>query len=330
MITEDGAPFSIYLDLEKGQLADLEVVSKASLELISAIKELAMFADPGVEIKVTIQSGEEGSLWLKTMVKLVFGINVQTDQNQVEIKMNTLQAILVGIGLFVGGSIANHYTEMGLQTFDREILQMQSDGQPIEPDGDDPEQLPEDVQGRAREIIDGAIRNGIGQGHVRKFYAEIKSDPAIKGVGVSFDHETKPEIIIPRSRFAELSRPPEPEPDASKRKRVERLEILLTQPRLTADKRAWRFAVGGMEFSAKITDQKFVAELLSGKKGVRMVEGVYLTVDMKIEEENSGGAWRITSRTIEHVHSVREAPEQASLLPFLIDDEGGDNDEQES
>ncbi len=325
---EPGAPLSIYLDLEKGQLADLAVVSRASLELIAAIRDLAAFADPGVDIKISIQSGEEGSLWLKTIVKLVFDIDV-TEGTKVEIKMSTLQAILVGISIYVGGSISNHYTDIALQTFDREILRIQPDGQPITPDEDEPEALPEDIQGRAREIIGGAIRNGVGENHVRKFYAEIKSDPAIKGVGVSFDHETKPAIIIPRSRFAELSRPPEPELDAGKRKRIERLEVLLTQPRLRADQRAWRFAVGGMEFAAKIADQKFVAELLSGKKGVRMVEGVYLNVDMRIEEENSGGTWRITSRTIEHVHSVREAPEQASLLPFFDKDQGGNDDEQD-
>jgi hypothetical protein len=105
------------------------------------------------------------------------------------------------------------------------------------------------------------------------------------------------------------------------------MNVLLTQPRLTADNKAWRFKVGGIEFAARITDEKFVRDLLSGKTKVRMIEGVYLDVDMKIDEDHVEGAWRITSRTISHVHDVKEASEQTSLFRGLYDDE--DRDDQE-
>jgi hypothetical protein len=325
LITDGEAPFSLYLDLEEGKLADLEVVSRASLELIAALKDFAFFAHPNVGVRVTIQSSDQGSLWLKTIIKLVFDIDVEGDQ--VDVKVNTLQAILIGLGIFIGGSVASHYTEMGLQIFDRELFEIQPDGKPVEKSEDEKSEVPAEIQGKVRDIVEGAIRNGVGEAQVRKFYSEIKSDPAIKGVGISYDHETKPKIIIPREMFAALSRAPETAPDAGKKSRTDRLDVLLTQPRLTADKKAWRFQVGGIEFAAKITDQKFVSELLSGKIGIRMVEGVFLNVDMKIDEENVEGVWRITSRTVTHVHGVKEAPDQASFFRLLNAEEDGDQDE---
>ena len=63
-------PFSIYLKLEDGTQADFEVVARSSLALISAIKDIVDFADPLIDVKVTLQNGEEGSLRLNTFIKL--------------------------------------------------------------------------------------------------------------------------------------------------------------------------------------------------------------------------------------------------------------------
>lgn len=314
------APFSIYIDLEEGRTADLETIARSSLELIAAVKEFAYFVDPRATVEIKISSGEEGSLWLKNLVKLVFDIDVDHEGKPVEIKVNTMQAILIGIGIYLGGSIASHYTEMGLQTFDREVLGLQPDGQPVkEPDKAAIVPLHEHVNVKTKETVLGAIHNGMGDTHIRRFYAEIKNDTAIKAVGLSYSHEDKPLKLIPRSKFDALSRSPQTaNRDGEKRKRVDQnVEVLLTQPRLTADKRAWRFQVGGVEFSARVTDEKFVTDLLSGKTKVPMVEGLYLLVDLAYEEQMKDGVWNILSRTITRVYNVRGVPQQTSLFPSL-------------
>ena len=52
-------PISLYLELVPDQKADLEVVARAALAFDAAIKELAYIIDPGMEIKVELESGTE-------------------------------------------------------------------------------------------------------------------------------------------------------------------------------------------------------------------------------------------------------------------------------
>lgn len=125
-------PFGIYLDLEEGSLADLEKVSKASIELVAAIRDLAGFIDPYLDVKVQIQSGDKGSLFLKTIIKLAFDIDLDSDERKAELKINTLGAIIIGVTVFVGGKIGGHYVDMAISTFDREVLGVDAEGKPLE------------------------------------------------------------------------------------------------------------------------------------------------------------------------------------------------------
>ena len=64
-------PLSLYLDLEKGATADLEVVSRAALAWSAAIKDLAFILDPSIEIRVEIASGTPGSFSLNSLIRTV-------------------------------------------------------------------------------------------------------------------------------------------------------------------------------------------------------------------------------------------------------------------
>lgn len=77
-------------------------------------------------------------------------------------------------------------------------------------------------------------------------------------------------------------------------------------------------------------DKEFISDLLSGRLGVKMVEGVVMQVAMQIEEISVSGAWKVVSRTIVKVHGVKEAESQASLLQFLEDDKDGSSQEEDS
>lgn len=137
-------------------------------------------------------------------------------------------------------------------------------------------------------------------------------------------------MIVPRSQFAELLRPIEQSRDERKRSRLEEIPVLLVQPRLRVDNKQWRFAAGGMEFPARIEDRKFISDLLSGRLGVKMIEGVVMHVTMRVEEVSLDGAWKVVSRAIVKVHDVKEAESQASLLQFLEDEKDGSGQEENS
>ncbi len=69
VLADDIEPFSLYLDLEPGQLIDLDSAAKISLALSSAIREAAFVLDPSISVRVMLLSGTEGSFSLNTFIK---------------------------------------------------------------------------------------------------------------------------------------------------------------------------------------------------------------------------------------------------------------------
>ncbi|WP_146757583.1 hypothetical protein [Cereibacter johrii] len=300
----------------------MEVVSRASLEFAAAMREMAEFVDGGLELKIGIQNTVEGSLRLNTLVKVVFP-NRETEDGEegVERRITVTHAAILGImsWFFLDIGLGHYAEKMWEMIDDAVVAALWAEHQPEATKLDD-----EEAQ-RCIKAIEAARRNGVGEAHVRRFFSEIRTDPAVTGVGIALDHDQPPEAIIPREQFATLSRPVEVVEDAKKRPRIERATVLLVQPRLRGDAKQWRFSSAGGEFGAKIEDKRFVRDLLSGKIKIPMIEGVVMDVDIKIVEELDSGAWRVVSRTISAVHSIKEAPEQLSLLqPF---DDGDDRED---
>lgn len=62
---------NLYLDLEPGELADLEVVAKASLAFAGAVREIAYVLDPSLVVKLEIESGTSGSLSINSVMRFV-------------------------------------------------------------------------------------------------------------------------------------------------------------------------------------------------------------------------------------------------------------------
>lgn len=300
-LPDQGRPFSIYLQLEEGTQADFEVVAKSSLALIAALRDVVAYADPLLDMKITIQNGEEGSLRLNTFLKL-FG---RGDESR-KARQTAINWVLAGATAFLLDATAGHYYEKLLSWIDERVVEAVSAGE-------DPAAV-EAIAEECRAIVDGAVHNEITARHVRLFFEELRDDPNIVGVGIAEDHDVVPPVIIPRSEFYARSKATPSLDDDIKRERVERMTLLLVQPRLLGDDKAWRFSVGGIEFAAKVTDRRFIEDTLSGKNTIPLVEGVYLDVDLRIDERKAGDAWVIKSRTVQYVHGVQGGKMQGSLL----------------
>lgn len=299
---EQGQPFSIYLKLEEGTRADFEVVAKSSLALISALRELVDFADPTLDLKVTIQNGEEGSLRLNTFIKILTG----RDDASRQARQRLLDWVIVGSTVFLLEATATHYYDKFLSWIDQRVIEAIDNGE-----------NPEEVHKAAsdcRKIVEGVMKNDSSARHVRRFFEELRDDPNIVGVGVSQSHDDVPAEIVPRSEFLVRSRPAIEPAEETKRDRIERITLLLVQPRLLGDDKAWRFSVGGNEFAAKVSDRKFIEDTLSGKNSIPLVEGVYLDVDLRLDERKIGEAWVIRGRVVQQVYGVTGGKIQGSLL----------------
>jgi hypothetical protein len=60
---------TLYLGLKAGQRADFEVVGLSAAAFAEAVKEIAFILEPGLEVRLEFDSGTEGSLKLKAIIK---------------------------------------------------------------------------------------------------------------------------------------------------------------------------------------------------------------------------------------------------------------------
>lgn len=290
------APITLYLDLEPGQTADLEIVASASIAWSRAIKELAYIIDPTAEVRVELQSGTEGSLGLNTLVRMVKGID-----------RKTLLAVTAGLMLWFGKETAAWLYHSVL---DDEI-------------GDKTELSDEDI-----ERIAEAVNRGAAKQQMQRIYREVERDPAIRGVGVTTRPGSRPAVIVPRSDFRELAGFGMVQVEDLKRRHTpDRVEAILIKPVLVVgSRRKWRFQTSDIEVGYVMDDDQFVEGVLRGHQPLGMLAGIILTMDVMITEQLVDGVWTVTDRHILRVVGVRP-PDATMPLSFSASRNEPDDDE---
>lgn len=285
------APVSLYLELEPGQIADLEVVAKASLAFAAAIKEIAYHLDPLLEVRVELDSSTKGSLSINARIK---GFKAKY------LNRNVILGVAVVVLIYFKDEIRDHVVDKALD----EIIPGFSD-----------EKFSPAEKKEIGEIMDEALKKNLGRRETSQVYRELERDKAVKGVGVTTVPATKPKDIVPRSEFRRRSGDAPPvETEVRKRHSEPRATVTLIKPVLEHSRRSWRLKISDDEFGAIMEDDEFVDDLLSEKIRIPMVEGIQLDVTFSVDEEMTPqGVWEIKSRKIIKVHGQSRAPSQPSL-----------------
>lgn len=303
----DGAEdFSIYFQLAQGQKADVETVSHALLEFAAAVKEAAYFVDPRLDLRIELTEGEESSLNLKTRFRAVGAL--ATDRK-------ILAGVAIGAATWLTGQVA---TDVYQRSPVHEWIQGHPDGQ-----------LSEQEIKRVAEEVAKTVQKEPVRSHVQQFYRALDRDSAIAGVGASLDPEKRPHSIIPNSQFKTMSGVDQIiQIDQQIREKITQETVILVSPVLLESNRKWRFRSGTGEFGASIDDQKFLLDVLSGRRSVPMKAGIQLDVELKtIEEKTPDGLWRPVDRHILRISEMREPAHQSSMdFSASHENDGGDID----
>jgi hypothetical protein len=287
----EAEPFSLYLDLFEGEKADLEVVAKASLALLSALKEAAFIIDPSLEVRLELQSGTEGSLRLNTVIKSLKA--VLPDRA-------TLKALtIIGVGWFSGEIL--HYTA---DVFLDKIFK--SDASIT------------DVQAaKIKEIVKKALEEEIAATKVGEVYRELSKDTAIRGVGATLRSDERPEHIVPKEQFQNrLGTQVVINEILESRSVITTQSITLISPVLLQSKRGWRFRANGLEFAAQISDSVFMEAALTGRLAIPLVEGILMNVQMRTDETRKDGVWVVKKRVVQKINSIVPPPTPSELSLF--------------
>jgi len=295
------ATFSLYIDLESGRVADLDVVARAALAFSAAVREAAKTIDPFLDIRVEIESGTEGSLKLNTIFRAIKKLS----PNKI-----TLTA-LVGIGI---SWFATDLRQYGMDKLFDHLFKS---------DPSINHNISENERKEIIEIVNDIIAKKVASEFVEQVYRELDQDDVIKGVGASKSKGEKPSSIVPKSEFRARGYNQVIVEESSESRTTTAVQtLILVSPVLAHNNRGWRFFFSGQEFTAKIADKKFLDEALAGKANVPFREGVHLLVEMKTDENKEDGVWVVKKRTILNVIKVSApAVQQSFKLPLTSDDE---------
>lgn len=279
----EGAPFSLYLQLEEGARANLDVVARTSLAFVELVREVAFIIDPTLDVRVELQSGTEGSLSLNALIKDIKGLKDPKKRRL------TLLAVAGAILLFLGQDFASWVLEKALDEAWGE------------------EGLTDEEKEDVAEIVRRVARDNVARPQREQVFQELERDPKIIGVGGSPRHDRPPAYIIPREEFGSRGGGEEVPEIAAGRVRRDRLWVTLVSPVLTDAHRRWKFGIANGEYGVYMEDHVFLADVLEGRTLLPMLEGIELDVTIDLHEEHVGGdTWTIAGHhTIVKVHGMR-------------------------
>ncbi len=283
-------PISLYLDLEPGEVADIEVVARTSLAFAVALRDLAYVIDPSIELKIGLSSGTEGSLSLNSILR-----NLKDSKGE-EL---TLKAIAGVVVIWFGV----HALDYGFEKIADFIT------------GKDHEHFSDEQRKELAEIVQKAVAGKVADQHVQQVYREIERDPAIKGVGATTVAGERPAVIVPRTEFgARSGRTMEPvENTINRRVSTETVRVGLISPVLLPGNRRWKLRSAQGEFGAAIKDQDFINRVLTGTTSITMKAGIEMDVQLETAEEFRHGVWEVQERNVLHVDTLIEPPSQGNL-----------------
>lgn len=279
-------PISLYLELAPGEVADLEVVARASLAFVQAIREVAFVVDPGIDISVGLSSGTEGSLSLNSVI---MAIKKFATPDKAKLKV---------IALVILGWFGNDVRTYGVI----ETLNMLFKGV------DARQNLSDDDINRIAVEITRVMDSGVGRKQVERVYRELDRDKRVQGVGASQAQNVRPPVIVPRSDFRRRGGMLEESVaiiGSSSRSRTYPIRVTLISPVLIPGTRKWKFlSYSEGEFGAHMRDYVFLQRTLTGANYLSMKEGIEMDVLMEVTEKLVDGVWVIRDRSITHVIEV--------------------------
>jgi hypothetical protein len=287
--------FGIYLKIAPDSTVDFKTISTLLGAIDSAVSEISFVLDPQTEVNIGLRAGEEGSLDLRSIIRLA-----SPSRDDLKSAAKTLATVILTL---IGQNYANDFID---------LFQAHVNGTETET-----ETLQNLTIDELKEILREVERNESVRQYRREMYKALDEDQAVTAIG-AYRGPKRPEQLplIPRQHFAELWTPPsEPEAEQEKtRSSTKQVDLLVISPVLSDKKgRRWKFALDGFEFGAPVEDTEFTISLNSGTVEVPMRMGVIMTADLRIDETWNGTNWEISNRTVERVISIIAPPSQGRL-----------------
>lgn len=297
---------TLHFEVANGEHVNLSTVGRSLIEFERMAREVAARSDPFINFELRFERSEEGSLRLITSLRERVG----------EARLRTLAwTIITALLLQPIVGIVSEDAWRGI---------MEGMGYPPETMSD------EEILRISRTVVD-ALKDEEVQRARNNLYQALEADPSVEGIGAKPGSSPgKPFIVVPKGLFASmaLSDAQGPLVDPLPRVVTSEVTLVLIRPVLQkASKAAWEFRHEGKKLSAKILDENFIAEALSGGLSIPLIEGVELTVVLEDHQFFEGGVWHHQDYSVRKVVEWHLGAEQPSL-PYSDGCENEDDDDE--
>lgn len=273
----DGRHLGLYFSLRDGESADLEVIARASLAWVDALRAAVHAVDPAGDFRVKVIDADEGSLILNAVIAwLDERIDEGADWFEALPRPRRLMIVFAVFMIFTAGPAYDTYF------------------------GDE-SATPEQVEAAVNKIrADPEFKN-----KRKKFYRELEQDPAITGVGIKPDEHSPPIVYVESQHFAEAGGLwSDVQEDAQERMTSTIVDVVLVKPALVGEARSWEFEAPGIgRFHAIMQDGGVLRAMREAGLPERLREGIPMRVRLEVREIAINGAWKVASRgrVITHV-----------------------------
>jgi len=290
----DEESISIYFGLEQGSRADIEVIARSLLELSFAIKDVTYYLDPGLEIKIEVVRGADGSLIVDLIIKAVKYVTPDKE---------TLRGLPLIILFWLGTDLRQYIDNKWLDHV-------------LTKDGTSEADITHQKETEKKAIqakLDDINHDDVGGIHIRNFYGNLYLDHNITSVGATQSPGKRPETIVRRQDFPAKAHLDRHHRVTEVRVLKEEMRVTLISPMLVAGHRKWKFKGQNGEFSAPINDNDFQRKFLAGQTSIKLQAGIDMDVVVSVLENRIDGVWHVASREIVEVKGFRPAQHQGSL-----------------
>ncbi|WMS41046.1 hypothetical protein RDV64_13220 [Acuticoccus sp. MNP-M23] len=273
---------TLYIGLERGYYADLEVVGEAAAAWARSVKAAARAINAEFTVQIKLESMEEGSLKLNAL--LDWG-EEQLDQlkrgsGRYPLLSKTAMAMAVFL-IFTAGP-----TYLAYESY------FSSEGT----------ELSDEDRERMDELIELLRRDDDVEEQSQQFFRTLERDTHIQAVGLAPERSTVPIALVNRNQFAELGGlfAREAETDlgltetSDERIRRSEKDVILISPVLENKPRSWKFREEGFDpFTAVMRDKNFLAALENANIREDLRANIRMTIILELKERKVGGVWEL-------------------------------------
>lgn len=282
---------SLHLGLEPGTKPDFEVTGLAAAAFAEAVREIAFFLDPTMEVRLEFESGTEGSTVLNAILK--------TSRSK-----EGLRGVLIGVILGTSAAFVSDTRQWGVQ----KLLDYYFAS-------DKKSELSTEEITKIANICKDVADGKIAKEPVKKVYKQLERDAVIQSVGTITTPNTTPPSPVLRSSFSERAAIV-PEVQTTPRSRTTSTTDVLTliRPVLLESERPWRFSSAFGEMPYRMDDKVFLQSVIEGHSHISLKAGITITAKVETDEELSGGVWIAKLRKITKVIRVHRKAQTEDLF----------------